>query len=70
MQVLSAEVQSTESRAARMLREIFESGRPLLYVRSSEEQRVAGVLREVALRLNPSKLFTCLYMESDRGNAQ
>src|SRR5277367_5211668 len=37
-----------ESRAARMLREIFESGRPLTYIRSSEEQRVARVLREVA----------------------
>ena len=31
-----------ESRAARMIREIFESGRPLTYIRSSEEQRVAG----------------------------
>jgi len=37
-----------ESRAARTLREIFESGRPLTYIRSSEEQRVARVLREVA----------------------
>ena len=38
-----------------MLREIFESGRPLIYVRSSEEQRVAGVLREVGLRLSPTE---------------
>ena len=37
-----------ESRAAKMVREIFESGRPLTYIRSSEEQRVARVLREVA----------------------
>jgi hypothetical protein len=42
---------SVESRAAKILREVFESGRPLTYVRSSEEQRVARVLREVALRL-------------------
>src|SRR5471030_2572298 len=42
---------SVESRAAKVLREIFESGRPLTYVRSSEEQRVGRVLREVALRL-------------------
>ena len=34
-----------------MLREVFESGRPLTYVRSSEEQRVGSVLREVGLRL-------------------
>ena len=31
-----------------MLREIFESGRPLTYVRSAEEQRVGRVLREVS----------------------
>ncbi|MGB9458053.1 MAG: AAA family ATPase [Bryobacteraceae bacterium] len=40
-----------ESRAAKMLREVFESGRPLTYVRSAEEQRVGSVLREVGLRL-------------------
>jgi SpoVK/Ycf46/Vps4 family AAA+-type ATPase len=38
----------TESRAARALREVFESGRPLTYILSHEEQRVARVLREVA----------------------
>src|SRR5271165_7075074 len=37
----------TESRASRTIREVFASGRPLTYVRSSEEQRVARVLREV-----------------------
>src|ERR1039458_7520545 len=40
-----------ESRAAKMLREVFDSGRPLTYIRSAEEQRVARVLREVSLRL-------------------
>jgi SpoVK/Ycf46/Vps4 family AAA+-type ATPase len=35
-----------------MLREIFESGRPLTYVRSAEEQRIAKVLCEVAGRLS------------------
>jgi len=40
-----------ESRAAKMLREVFESGRPLTYVLSTEEQRVGKVLREVGLRL-------------------
>jgi AAA+ superfamily predicted ATPase len=38
----------TESRAAKMIREVFGSGRPIAYVRSAEEQRVARVLREVA----------------------
>jgi hypothetical protein len=40
---------SPESRAAKMLREIFESGRPLTYIRTSEEQRVSKVLREIRL---------------------
>jgi SpoVK/Ycf46/Vps4 family AAA+-type ATPase len=40
-----------ESRAAKTIREIFESGRPLTYIRSSEEQRVGRVLREVGIEL-------------------
>jgi SpoVK/Ycf46/Vps4 family AAA+-type ATPase len=48
---------TTESRAARTIREVFASGRPLTYVRSSEEQRVARVLREVGQRIN-APLFT------------
>ena len=40
---------STESRAARTIRELFDSGRPLVYIRSSEEQRVARVLAEMGL---------------------
>jgi len=43
----------SESRAAKAVREVFESGRPITYIHSSEEQRVARVLREVA-RLLPS----------------
>ncbi|MEO8127910.1 MAG: AAA family ATPase [Bryobacteraceae bacterium] len=39
---------SIESRAAKVIREIFESGRPLTYVRSAEEQRVGTILREVS----------------------
>ena len=34
------------SRAAKTLRDIFDSGRPLSYVRSSEEQRVVNIIRE------------------------
>jgi SpoVK/Ycf46/Vps4 family AAA+-type ATPase len=47
----------SESRAARTVREIFESGRPLTYIRSAEEQRVAKVLGEVAAGL-PALLWT------------
>lgn len=32
-----------------MLREAFDSGRPLIYIRSAEEHRVARVLREIGL---------------------
>ncbi len=39
-----------ESRAAAMIREIFQSGRPLTYIRSAEEQRIGRVLRDVANR--------------------
>jgi hypothetical protein len=41
-----------ESRAAKMLRDVFDSGRPLTYIRSSEEQRIARVLREVSQHLS------------------
>jgi hypothetical protein len=46
--------ETLESRAAKMIREIFESGRPLTYIRSAEEQRVERVLAEVAVALSPS----------------
>jgi len=42
---------SGESRAATLIREVFESGRPLTYIRSTEEFRIAKVLREVAGRM-------------------
>jgi adenylate kinase family enzyme len=41
-------LQSGENRAAKTIREIFASGRPLTYIRTSEEQRVAKLLRELA----------------------
>src|SRR5580700_5303201 len=43
----SATPAPVESRAAKTIREVFESGRPLTYIRSAEEQRVGRVLREV-----------------------
>ena len=45
------------SRAAITLREIFESGRPLTYIRSAEEQRVERLLREVSFSLSGSTIL-------------
>jgi SpoVK/Ycf46/Vps4 family AAA+-type ATPase len=47
----STETLAHASRAAKTIREVFESGRPLTYIRSSEEQRVGKVLREVGQSL-------------------
>src|SRR6185503_18564917 len=41
--------QFTESRAAKAIREISDSGRPLVYVRTPEEQRVARLLDGIGL---------------------
>src|ERR1700722_20382932 len=60
---------SVESRAAKTVREIFESGRPLTYIRSSEEQRVARVLREVSQNLrgtSPLPIWTWSLTEGMR----
>src|ERR1043166_21605 len=43
-----------ESHALGTLRELFASGRPLLYLRSSEEQRIALLLRDAARTFFPS----------------
>jgi hypothetical protein len=54
--IVPAETARTaESRAGRTIREIFESGRPLLYIRSAEEQRIGRVLREAGSRLDSAK---------------
>lgn len=42
---------SPESRSARLLLDIFQSGRPLTYIRTAEEHRVEKLLREAALQL-------------------
>lgn len=51
MSVSTAQQANAESRASRTIREIFESGRPIAYIRSAEEQRASSLLREVASRL-------------------
>lgn len=59
------------SRAAKTLREIFDSGRPLSYVRSSEEQRIANMIREAGQGLfdkGAPPLWTWSLTEGMRGN--
>lgn len=59
-----------ESRAAKMIREVFESGRPLTYIRSSEEQRISGLLGEVAHSASPGHplpIWTWSLTEGMRG---
>src|SRR5579863_6414873 len=41
----------SSSRAARTIREIFDSGRPITYIRTAEERRVAKLLRAVSAGL-------------------
>ena len=55
-----------------MLRKVFESGRPLTYVLSSEEQRVGKVLREVGLRLaaTPVPVWTWSLTEGMRRDGE
>lgn len=61
-------MESHESRAAKTLRDIFESGRPLTYIRSSEEQRVGNVLREVSEHMPaPTPVRTWSLTEGLRG---
>ena len=66
-------ISPVESRASKMLREVFESGRPLTYVRSGEEKRVGTVLREAGLRLGGLAVWTWSLtegMRSDRDGAK
>lgn len=46
-----APTRGPESRASKTLREAFESGRPLTYIRSSEELRTGRIIQEAASRL-------------------
>jgi ATP-dependent 26S proteasome regulatory subunit len=47
--MIPSTTQSAESRAAQTILEIFDSGRPLVYIRSPEEQRVARLLGGMGL---------------------
>ena len=55
-----------ESRAAKTIREAMETGRPLIYIRSAEEQRVARVLAEVSARSGGVPVWTWSLTEGMR----
>jgi SpoVK/Ycf46/Vps4 family AAA+-type ATPase len=64
---------SVESRAAKTVREVFESGRPLTYIRSSEEQRVGRILKEVSQNLRgsaPAPVWTWSLTEGMRRSSE
>jgi SpoVK/Ycf46/Vps4 family AAA+-type ATPase len=63
----AARPQPVETRAGKTLREIFQSGRPLTYIRSSEEQRVGRVLHKVGRALNPSAPLPVLTWSLTKG---
>src|SRR5262245_19129616 len=57
--------QTAESRAVRTIREIFASGRPLTYIRSAEEHRVARVLHGLDLPVSTWSLTEGLRSDAD-----
>src|SRR5262249_60062373 len=61
--------EASEGNALRSLREIVGSGRPLVYIRSPEEQRVAALLRDAARSFfsSPVPLWTWSLTEGMRG---
>ncbi|HEY1496195.1 MAG TPA: AAA family ATPase [Candidatus Solibacter sp.] len=61
-----------ESRAAKLIREVFESGRPLTYIRSTEELRLGRVLREVSGRMpgTPLPVWTWSLTEGMHGDGE
>ncbi|MFQ5666600.1 MAG: AAA family ATPase [Candidatus Binatia bacterium] len=60
-----------ESHSLATLREIFASGRPLVYVHSPEERRIAGLLHEAARRFFPAPVpvWTWTLTEGLRGDS-
>ncbi|MHB8381805.1 MAG: AAA family ATPase [Candidatus Binataceae bacterium] len=64
---------SVRSRAAESFLEIFASGRPLIYVRSAEEDRVGDLLRQTGRRMGgekPIPVWTWSMTEGLRSDAQ
>lgn len=56
-----------------MIREVFESGRPLTFIRSAEEQRIGRVLREVGRALfgsTPAHVWTWSLTEGMQGEGK
>src|SRR5512133_2686253 len=55
-----------ESRASKTIRDAMETGRPLVYVQSSEEQRLERVLTEVSRRSGDVPVWTWSLTEGMR----
>jgi ATP-dependent 26S proteasome regulatory subunit len=53
---MNPEKKSQESRAYRALKEMFQGGRPIIYVCTSEETRVRMLLQDIAQRLFPGRM--------------
>ena len=71
-EIMTPHHSAPESRAATLIREVFDSGRPLTYIRSAEEQRVARVLAEVGVKLlssGPVPVWTWSLTEGMRRGA-
>ena len=56
MPFMNTSENSNESRAYRAIKEVFQGGRPLMFVCSAEEGRVRTLLQEVSGRLFPNRL--------------
>lgn len=56
MESQTSSAPGSDSRGIRLFREVVESGRPLTYIKSTEEQRVSELLNEAAQRLFPAPI--------------
>ena len=54
--IMNSDGKFQESRAFRAFREVFQAGRPLVFVRTPEEGRVRSLLRDAAERLFPVRV--------------
>jgi SpoVK/Ycf46/Vps4 family AAA+-type ATPase len=50
MESQSMSSHAVESKSIKILRDVIDSGRPLIYIKSAEEQRIAQLLRDAAQR--------------------
>ena len=74
--IMKSAEKALESRAYRALKEMFQGGRPIIYVCTAEEARVHMLLQELAGKLFPSRRpvwswsLTCGLISPDGGKAE